>query len=50
MECFSAVILVMGYKKNMSFLVIPKSPKVLKKLKKIGLGTFKQIIFLAKCT
>ena len=28
---FSAVKFVMGYEKNMSFLVIPKSPKVLKK-------------------
>ena len=30
----------MGYEKNMSFLVIPKSPKVWKKVEKIGLGSF----------
>ena len=29
-EHFSAVKFVMGYKKNVSFLVIPKSPKVWK--------------------
>ena len=29
----------MGYKKTISFLVIPKSPKVLKKVEKIGLGS-----------
>ena len=28
MECFSAVKFAMGYEKSMSFLVIPKSPKV----------------------
>ena len=33
-EHFSAVKFAMGYEKNMSFLVIPKSPKVGKKLKK----------------
>ena len=36
-ECFSAVKFAMGYEKNMSFLVIPKSAKV----KQIGLGTCK---------
>ena len=30
-EHFSAVKLAMGYKKNISFLVIPKSPKFKKK-------------------
>ena len=35
-EYFLAVILGIGYKKNMSFLVIPKSPKVWKEVKKIG--------------
>ena len=37
---FSAVKFYMGYEKNMSFLVIPKSPKVGKKVEKIGLGSF----------
>ena len=40
MEHFSAVKFTMGYEKNMSFLVIPKSPKVSKKVEKIGLGSF----------
>ena len=40
---FSAVKFYMGYEKNMSFHVIPKSPKVLKKVEKIGLGSFKAI-------
>ena len=31
---FSAVKFYMGYEKNMSFHVIPKSPKVWKKLKR----------------
>ena len=31
----------MRYEKNMSFLVIVKSPKVSKKVEKIGLGSFK---------
>ena len=31
----------MGYEKNMSFLVIAKSPKVWKQIEKIGLGSFK---------
>ena len=39
-ECFSAVKFAMGYEKNMSFLVIPKSPKVWKKVEMIGLGSF----------
>ena len=30
----------MDYEKNMSFLVIPKSPKVFKKVEKVGLGFF----------
>ena len=34
MEHFLAVKFTMGYEKNMSFLVIEKSPKVLKKLKR----------------
>ena len=38
---FSAVKFYMGYEKNMSFHVIPKSPKVWKKVEKIGLGSFK---------
>ena len=47
-ERFSAVKLAMGYEKNMSFLVIAKSPKVWKKKKveKIGLGSFKSTIFV----
>ena len=36
MEQFSAVKFAMGYEKNMSLLVIAKSPKVVK----IGLGSF----------
>ena len=40
---FSAVKFYMGYEKNMSFHVIPKSPKVWKKVEKIGLGSFKTI-------
>ena len=31
-EQFSAVKLVMGYEKNISFLVVPKHPEVWKKL------------------
>ena len=34
MEHFSAVKFAMGYEKNMSFLLIPKSPKVGNKLKR----------------
>ena len=37
----------MGYEKNMSFLVIPKSLKVGKKVEKIGLGSFKIQISMA---
>ena len=40
MDHFSAVKFYMGYEKNMSFLVIPKSPKVGEKVEKIGLGSF----------
>ena len=40
-EHFSAVKFAMGCEKNMSFLVIGKSPKVWKKVEKIGLGSFK---------
>ena len=41
MEHFSAVKFAMSYEKNMSFLVIAKSPKVWKKkVEKIGLGSF----------
>ena len=38
-EHFSAAKFVMGYEKNMSFL-IAKSPKVWEKVEKIGLGSF----------
>ena len=41
MEYFSAVKHAMDYEKNMSFLVIAKSLKSLKKVEKIGLGFFK---------
>ena len=41
MAHFSAVNFDTGYEKNMSFLVIPKSPKVWKKVEKIGLGSSK---------
>ena len=34
----------MGYEKNMSFLVIPKSPKVGGKVEKIGLGSFNLLL------
>ena len=34
------------YEKNMSFLVIAKSPKVWKKVEKIGLGSFKGVLHL----
>ena len=36
----------MGYEKNTSFLVIPKSPKVWKKVLKIGLGSVKGVLHL----
>ena len=39
-EYFAAVLFVMGYEQNMIFLMIPKSPKVQKKVHKIGLGFF----------
>ena len=39
---FSAVKFTMGYKKNMSFLVVTKSSKIGKKVEKIGLGSFKR--------
>ena len=39
---FSAVKFAMGYEKNMSFLVIPKSPEVWKKVEQIGLGFFEE--------
>ena len=38
---------VMGYEKNMSFQVIPKSTKVWKKMEMIGLGSFKPHIQLS---
>ena len=37
---FSAVSFDMGYKKSITFLVIPKSLKLEKKNEKIGLGFF----------
>ena len=40
MEHISAVKFDTSYEKNMSFLVIPKSPKVGRKIEKIGLGSF----------
>ena len=41
-ECFSAVKFAMGYEKNMSFLVVPKSLKIWKKkIEKIRLDSFK---------
>ena len=39
-EHFSAVKFATGYEKNMSFCVIPKSPKIWKKVDKITLGSF----------
>ena len=44
MKQFSAVKFAMGYEKNMSFLMIAKSPQVWKKVEKIGLGFF-QVYF-----
>ena len=41
MEHLSTIKFAMGYEKNRSFLVIPKSPKVGKRVEKIGLGPFK---------
>ena len=41
MKHFSAVKFAMGYENNMSFPVIPNSPKVWKKVEKKGLGSFK---------
>ncbi len=37
---FSAVKFTKGYEKNMSFLLIPKSPKVWQKSEAIGPGSF----------
>ena len=39
-EHISVVKFNMGYEKNMSFLAIPKSPKLRKEVEKIGLGSF----------
>ena len=39
-EYFLTVKFSMGYEKNMTFLVTAKSPKVSKKVEKIGLGFF----------
>ena len=41
MEQFSAVKFAMSYEKNMSFLVIAKSPEVWKEVYKIGLSSLK---------
>ena len=41
LNCIFSLALAMGYEKNMSFLVIAKSPKVWKKVEKIGPGSFK---------
>ena len=40
MKHFSDMRFYVGYEKNMSFLVISKSPKVGKRVDKIGLGSF----------
>ena len=45
MQHFSAMKFYMGYEKNMSFLVIPKSLKVGGKVEKIGLGSFNSSVF-----
>ena len=42
MEHFSAAKFAIGYEKNMSFLVIAKSPKVWKKVEKIALGSLRR--------
>ena len=45
-EHFSALKFAVGFEKNTSFLGIPKSPKVGKRIAKIGLGSCKtEIIF-----
>ena len=41
---FLAVKLYMGYEQNISFLVIPKSPKVGKQVEKIGLGSLSCVV------
>ena len=48
---FSAMKFYMGYEENMSFLVIPKSPKAGENVEKIGLGSFKWCeIYFCKLT
>ncbi len=42
---FSAVKFTRGNEKNMSFLLIPKSPKVGEKSDAIGPGTFKSNLY-----
>ena len=49
MENISAVQFDMVYEKNMSFLMRPKSPKVCKKVEKIGLGSFKCLSIYTIC-
>ena len=47
-EHFSPVKFAMGYEKNMSFLMMPKSPKVGEKSWKIGLASLTNWIFLVQ--
>ena len=42
-EHFSALKFYIVYEKNMNFLVIPKFPKVWKKVEKIALGSFNYV-------
>ena len=44
MDHFSAVKFYMGYEKNMSFIVIAKSPKVGKKLKRSDWAPLNRIL------
>ena len=48
MEHYSAVRFDMGSEKNMTSLVIPKSPNVWKNVEKIGLGSF-NMVFVHFC-
>ena len=48
MEHFPVVKFAMGYEKNMSFLLVPKLPKVWKKAEKIELGSCKINMFISE--
>ena len=48
MQHFSGMKFYMGYKKNMSFLVVPKSLKVGKKVEKIGYAPLRKYLGFMK--